>query len=62
MPGVVPGIYRAPRGTPVRDGGGVGGRKEREREREGERERGRGREEGEMLPWPIHKQMNSLRL
>lgn len=51
MPGVVPGIYRVPRGTLVRDDGGVGGRK-RERERE----------EGEMLPWPIHKQMNSLRL
>lgn len=43
MPGVVPGIYRVPRETPV---GGKG-------ERKGE---------GEMLPWPIHKQMNSLRL
>lgn len=40
-------IYRVPEGTLVR--GGVG-RQERERE------------EGEMLPWPIHKQMNSLRL
>lgn len=58
MPGGLPGIYRVPptpRGTPVRGGdGGVGvvvlGKREAERE------------EGEMRPWPIHKQMNSLRL
>lgn len=38
MPGVVPGIYRVPRGTPVRGGGEKGGR-----------DRGGG-EEGEMRP------------
>lgn len=38
MPGVVPGIYRVPRGTPVRGGGEEGGK-----------DRGRGKG-GEMRP------------
>lgn len=49
---MVPDIYRVPRETPV-----TGGREERE-EREGERRV----KWSHMVPRPIHKQMNSLRL